>query len=431
MAEHIEVDSVSVESGESASRRRSGALRSLRHRDFALFWFGLLVSSIGSWMQNLAQGWLVYELTHRKDYLGFVGAAGTLPVLFLTLPSGVIADRFNKRRITIITQTLLAAQALALAILAYYEIVRPWHVLLLASFAGLANALDVPARQAMTIELVGRDDLLNAVALNSSAFNGARIVGPSIAGILIAAGTGSPVSKPALCFLINSISYLAVIVSLLIIRPKPVKGSSRTEPMLAQIREGIAFARRNVLIRSLLVLTGFASVFALQYPTVLPAFAKDVLKVDSRGLGAMMSAAGLGALSAAIFVAALGHLFKPKAMVTLGSILAPSGILALSASHNFVMSIGCLVVIGFGMMLFLAVSNTIVQVASPDELRGRMLSLRTLVFMGLTPLGALQIGTVAQHMGVQTSMASGGIICIAAAVYFAFFSRFVKDECAY
>jgi MFS family permease len=431
MAERIEADSVSVESGKSEIRHKWGALRSLRHRDFALFWFGLLVSSIGSWMQNLAQGWLVYELTHRKDYLGFVGAAGTLPILFLTLPSGVIADRFNKRRITIITQTLLAAQALALAILAYYEIVRPWHVLLLASFAGLANALDVPARQAMTIELVGRDDLLNAVALNSSAFNSARIVGPSIAGILIAAGTGSPVSKPALCFLINSISYLAVIVSLLIIRPKPVKGSSRTEPMLVQIREGIAFARRNVLIRSLLVLTGFASVFALQYPTVLPAFAKDVLKVDSRGLGAMMSAAGLGALSAAIFVAALGHLFKPKAMVILGSILAPSGILALSASHNFVLSIGCLVFTGFGMMLFLAVSNTIVQVASPDELRGRMLSLRTLVFMGLSPLGALQIGTVAQHLGVQTSMAGGGIICIAAAVYFAFFSRFVKDECAY
>lgn len=428
MAEHLEVDSVLVESSESAGRRGSGALRSLRHRDFALFWVGLLVSSIGSWMQNLAQGWLVYELTHRKDYLGFVGAAGTLPVLILTLPSGVIADRFNKRRITIITQTLLAAQALALAGLAYYEIVRPWHVLLLASFAGLANALDVPARQAMTIELVGRADLLNAVALNSSAFNGARIVGPSIAGLLIAAGTGSSISRPALCFLINGISYLAVIASLLIIRPKPAKSSSRTEPMLAQIREGIAFARRNVLIRSLLVLTAFASVFALQYPTVLPAFAKDVLKVDSRGLGAMMSAAGLGALSAAIFVAALGHLFKPKAMVTFGSILAPSGILALSMSRDFALSVVCLVVTGFGMMLFLAVSNTIVQVASPDELRGRMLSLRTLVFMGLAPLGALQVGTVAQHMGVQTSMAGGGIVCIAAAVYFAFFSQPVKGE---
>lgn len=428
MAEHLEADSVLVESSESAGRRGSGALRSLRHRDFALFWIGLLVSSIGSWMQNLAQGWLVYELTHRKDYLGFVGAAGTLPVLILTLPSGVIADRFNKRRITIITQTLLAAQALALAGLAHYEIVRPWHVLLLASFAGLANALDVPARQAMTIELVGRADLLNAVALNSSAFNGARIVGPSIAGLLIAAGTGSPISRPALCFLINGISYLAVIASLLIIRPKPAKSSSRTEPMLAQIREGIAFARRNVLIRSLLVLTAFASVFALQYPTVLPAFAKDVLKVDSRGLGAMMSAAGLGALSAAIFVAALGHLFKPKAMVTFGSILAPSGILALSMSRDFALSVVCLVVTGFGMMLFLAVSNTIVQVASPDELRGRMLSLRTLVFMGLAPLGALQVGTVAQHMGVQTSMAGGGIVCIAAAVYFAFFSQPVKGE---
>lgn len=367
-------------------------------------------------MQSLAQGWLVYELTGREDYLGLVGAVGTLPVLLFTLPSGVIADRFSKRRITIVTQSLLAVQALALAALVRYGLVQPWHIVVLAAFSGLVNALDVPARQAMTIELVGKEDLMNAVALSSSAFNGARIIGPSIAGLIIAA------AGPAACFFWNGVSYAAVIVSLLIIRPKPLRGSDRNGSMIAQISEGLAHARKNIVIRDLLILTAAASIFALHYPTILPAMAKDVLQVDPKGLGVMMSAAGLGALLAALAVAGVGDLFRPGAIVTLGSVVAPVGIVALALVQSFPVAVACLVFTGFGMMMFLSVSNTIIQVASPDDLRGRILSLRTLVFMGLAPVGALQIGLVAQYVGVRASLAVGGGAMVLAAAYLAFVS---------
>jgi MFS family permease len=262
LAGDVQTEIASAAGLDEPGRRGPGALRSLRHRDFALFWSGLIVSSTGSWMQNLAQGWLVYDLTHSKAYLGIVSAAGTLPVLLLTLPSGVIADRFSKRRIVILTQALLTLQAFVLATLVYLKLIQPWQIVVLASFSGMVNALDVPARQAMTVELVGKEDLLNAVALNSSAFNGARIVGPAIAGIIVAAG------GPAACFFCNGASYLAVIVSLLIIRTRPFRTGDGTESILAQIREGLAYARRNPLIRDLLILTGIPSVFALQYAAV-------------------------------------------------------------------------------------------------------------------------------------------------------------------
>lgn len=399
---------------ETRRRGSSNALRVLVNRDYALYWVGLLISATGSWMQNVAQGWLVFDLTGSKLYLGIVGAAGTLPMLFFTLPGGVIADRFNKRRITILTQSLALVQALILGLLSVTGCVRPWHVVLLASFMGLVNSLDVPARQAMTIEIVGRDDLLSAVALNSSAFNGARILGPAIAGVIVG------IHGPGVCFLINAASYLAVIFSLLIIRPQPMGFTSHETPMLEQIREGLAYARRNPVIRDLLLLTGIASIFGLQYGTLIPAIAKEMLSVGPEKFGLLVSAAGVGSVLAAVSVAILGNLLVPRRIVVVGSVLAPLGIIALSLSRNYLVSVVCLVVIGFGMMLFLAVSNSIVQVASPDELRGRILSLRTLVFMGVAPIGALQVGWLAQRFGIQTSLVIGGGLCLVSALYFAF-----------
>ncbi|MGB9619353.1 MAG: MFS transporter, partial [Armatimonadota bacterium] len=222
---------------QTCARKTSTALGVLGNRDYALYWGGLLVSATGSWMQNVAQGWLVFDLTRSKLYLGIVGAAGTLPLLFLALPGGVIADRFTKRRIVILTQSLALVQALVLGLLAVSHLVRPWHIVVLAAFSGVINSLDVPARQAMTVEIVGKPDLMNAVALNSSAFNGARVLGPAIAGLIVAA------SGAGVCFLVNAASYLAVIVSLLIIRPAPLPASSKEVPMMAQIREGLAYAR--------------------------------------------------------------------------------------------------------------------------------------------------------------------------------------------
>lgn len=389
------------------------ALRVLSNRDYALYWVGLLISATGSWMQNVAQGWLVFDLTGSKLYLGIVGAAGTLPMLFLALPGGVIADRFNKRRITILTQFLAMLQALVLGLLTVTGLIKPWHIVALASFMGLVNSLDVPARQAMTVEIVGKADLLSAVALNSSAFNGARILGPAVAGVIVG------VSGAGVCFLVNAASYLAVIVSLFIIRPTPLGATSRDVGMISQIREGLAYARRNSLIRDLLLLTGIASVFGLQYGTLIPALAKEVLKVGPERFGILVSSAGVGSVVAAVSVAALGHLFSPRRVVAVGSILAPLGIVALSLTRQYLLAATCLVVIGFGMMLFLAVSNSLVQVAAPDELRGRILSLRTLVFMGVAPIGSLQVGWLAQHFGVQTSLTIGGVFCLISALYFA------------
>jgi len=395
---------------ETAGVKKAGSFSALRHRDFALFWAGLFVSATGSWMQNVAQGWLVFQLTHSELKLGIVTAMGTFPILLTTLHAGVAADRFNKRKIVIITQTLALVQALILAILALTHVIQVWHILVLASFAGFVNALDVPARQAMTIELVGREDLLNAVALNSSAFNGARIIGPVIAGIIVS------ISSPGMCFLVNAISFLAIIFMLVIVRPNQIKAAENGTSMGAQIMEGVRYVRENRLIFDLTMLTAFASLFVLQYATLMPALAKEVLHVNAAGYGTLVSGAGIGALAAALSVAGLGHLLKQGMIVSMGSLVVPFGILGLSYSHIFALSTAFMIIIGFGMMLFLAVSNSLIQVASPDELRGRVISVRTLVFMGFAPVGALAVGTLAQYAGVQMALAAGAIVFLLSTV---------------
>lgn len=395
----------------SSNAPRPKAMGAFGHRDYVLFWIGLLVSTAGSWMQTVALGWLVYDLTHSPFKLGLVTTAGTLPILLMTLHAGVVADRFDKRRIVIVTQTLLTVQASILAALALSHVIQVWHILVLAAFAGLVNAFDMPARQAMTIELVGRQDLLSAVSLNSSAFNVSRIVGPSIAGIIVAK------SSEGVCFLVNAISFLAIIFMLLVIRPAPARGSSREESMLAQIKQGLAYVRRSQLMRNLLFLTGAGSLFVLQYNTLMPALARKVLGLGVTGYGTLMSMAGLGAGTAALSVAALGHLFKRGKLVIAGATIVPLGLAALALSGSYGLSLGCVAVTGFGMMLFLAVSNSLLQAESPEELRGRVLSVRTLVFMGLAPVGALLAGTLAQYYGVRLAILIGaGVFLVISSV---------------
>lgn len=361
-------------------------------------------------MQSVAQGWLVYELTGSKIMLGTVTFVGTLPVFFTTLHAGVIADRFDKRRIVIVTQTLAMVQAGILAALALSGHIHVWHILVLSAFAGLVNAFDVPARQAMTIELVGKEDLLSAVSLNSSAFNSSRIIGPAIAGVILA------VSSAGMCFLVNSISFLAIIFMLLVIHPVRSKASGSEESMVAQIREGLNYVRTNRLVLDLMIMTAVGSLFALQYSTLMPALAKNVLKAGPAGYGVLVSAAGWGALAAALSVAALGHLFKQGKIVVWGSLIVPFGLVALALSQNYHLSLFCMVVIGFGMMLFLAVSNSLIQLAPPDELRGRVLSVRTMVFMGLAPFGALLTGALAQYAGVRIAIVIGAVIFLATTI---------------
>jgi len=362
----------------------------------------------------------VFDLTRSQLYLGIVSAAGTLPILLLTLPGGVVADRLNKRKIVIATQTAAAVLALLLSALAYSGGIKPWHIVIFAVLNGCVNAMDMPARQAMVMELVGKNDLLNAVALTSSAFNAARIVGPAVAGVIIAA------SGAAFCFFINGVSYAAVIVALIMVRSTKFRTASESKPVLAEIVEGLRYARGNARIRGILLMTSIMSIFAMQYASQMPALAKGVLGVGPKGLGMLVSAAGIGALAAGVTVAAVGHLLKQRTMMVSGSLVAPAGIILLSATRSYPLSVACLVVIGFGMMLFMMVSSSTVQIASPDAMRGRLLSLRTLLFSGVAPIGALQVGVMAQYLGVQPALRCGAFVCAAAALYFAVGSRAIK-----
>lgn len=421
MTETDEIHAVTIEHHDERVWQLPRAVRALGHRDFSIFWVGQIISNCGTWMQGLALGWLLFEITGSKLQLGALGMASALPVLFLSLPLGVIADRFDKRKITVITQSLAMLQALVLAGLTLSGRIEVWHVYTLAVFLGCVSAIDIPARQSMVIELVGKEDLLNAVSLNSAVFNVTRIIGPAVAGAIVA------YYDTGICFLINGLSYIAVIISLLIIRPKSLGVCYNGESMLAQICEGLHHVRREPLVLNLLFLTAVASIFAMQYQTQMPAFAVEVYKVGAKGQGMLMSAAGLGALSAAAAVAAFGHRYRQGTIITFGSLLAPVGLMAFALAPNFLIALVCLVVTGFGVMTFFAVSNSLIQTSSPDGLRGRIMSARTFVFMGLAPFGAMQIGVCAQYFGVREAVLIGGAMFFLTSLYVALRSGIVRQ----
>lgn len=412
----LQTPSAPTESTERASRVPV-ALRSLRHTSFSLFWFAQIISTTGTWMQGLALSWLVFTLTGSPLYLGFAATAGTLPTLLLSLPSGVLADRFSKRRIVIVTQALAMIQAAILAILTYTGLIEVWHILALALFIGAVNAVDIPTRQSMVIELVGREDLLNAISLNSAVFNVTRLIGPALAGLVVA-GYGA-----AACFTINCVSYLAAIAALLLMRYQPPPADTNPGSMIQQIRQGLDYIARDRPVRDLLILTGVASVFVMQYGTQIPAFALEVFDVGAEGQGILMSAAGLGALIAAAAVAAFGHRYHQSRIVLLGALIIPVGLIGFSLAPTYYTAIACLVVAGFGVMSFLAVSNSIIQASSPDALRGRVASVRAFVFMGFAPFGALLTGLVAEYAGIRQSVLAGGLVFLVAAMHFASCSR--------
>ncbi len=384
------------------------ALRALRHRDFRLFWVGLIVSVIGTWMQNAAQAWLVYDLTHSSLSLGIVGACGTLPLLLFSLPAGVIADRLPKRNIVLITQTVAMLQAFVLAALIYFHLVQVWHVMVLAALLGLVNALDMPTRQAMVVELTSKGDLLNAVSLNSSAFNAGRVVGPAIGGVLIAE------VGMAACFLINGISFAAIIVALALIRPRPAAEPSKAN-MVTQIAAGIAWAKGEPVVRSLLALTAIASIFGMSYMVLLPVFAEEVFHAGPKGYGFLMSSHAVGALAAAVALSVFGDRLALGRPLTAGTFLFPVALLAVSVAPLYGLAIMSLFLVGLGMMLFNAVSNTILQMMPPDELRGRIMSIRALLFAGMMPLGSLQVGALGEWLGARSAVAIGGAVCLIAA----------------
>jgi MFS family permease len=379
-------------------------LGALRHRDFRLFWIGQLVSQIGTWMQSVAQAWLVLELTQSPLQLGIVSALQFTPVLFLSPIGGALSDRFAKRRVLLISQTAMKLQALVLAVLVWSGHIQYWHVAVLAAIYGLGRAIDIPARQAYVTDLVGRSDLANAVALNSVVMNGARIVGPAIAGLLIAA------FGVALAFLLNGVSFVAVLISLLAIRTE-----GRPDPAgRLGIREGVLgalnYAARTPPVAFTLGLMVIVSLLVLNFNVVVPLVARDVLNLGAHGFGLLMSALGSGAVVGGFGVALLRRGQPPLSFLAGSAATLCAGLVALALVGHFGVAAAVLALLGCCQILFTTGCNTILQLIAPNALRGRVMGLYTVTFAGMTPFGSLLVGVIAEHLGVRVACAVGGAV---------------------
>ena len=392
-----------TDSAPAAGRGIPTAFRALRHRNYRLYFFGQLVSLTGTWMQSVAQGWLVLSLTNSPALLGLASAANSLPVLLLTLTGGTLADRFPKQRIMMVTQSVAMLLAATLAFLTISGLVQFWQVLVLALLLGAVNAFDGPARQAFTVEMVGREDLLNAIALNSSIFNAARMIGPAVAGIVVAAIGEGP------AFLLNALSFAAVLTSMALMRldaaPRRSGGSA------AMFGAGLRFIRNEPRVRGLLLRAGAISFFCFVHLPLMPVFARDVLNLGPGGLGLLSAASGAGALVAALLLAALGE-------------RAPRGLLAAIASSVYGLLLtgftlmptltGAMIMLalsGLAGVTIMALTNTLLQLSVPDELRGRVMSFFSLMLMGFSPMGGMLAGTIAELSGnVQLTVSVSALI---------------------
>ncbi len=388
-------------------------LRALRHRNFQLFFSGQLISLTGTWMQSVAQAWLVYRLTKSALLLGTVGFASQIPVFLFAPVGGIVADRVNRKRLVIATQTasMILASILAWLTLRGHLNVHVWPVFVLAGLLGVVNAFDIPGRQSFLIDMVGKEDLMNAIALNSSMFNGARVVGPAVAGILVARiGEGW-------CFAANAISYIAVIIGLLLMKVRSVPRISNRSP-IEDIIEGFRWVNRTKVIRSLLLLIGLVSLVGMPYTVLMPVFADKILHGGARGLGILMGATGVGALFGALTLAAKTGVKGLGRWVTLTCASFGISLFLFSFSTSFWLSAALLLPAGYSMMLQMACSNTLIQTIVPDHLRGRVMSVYSMMFMGMAPFGAFFGGALANRLGAPVTVAAGGVACILGAIWF-------------
>jgi len=397
----------------SPRSRVATAVRALRHRNFQLFFAGQLISLVGTWMQTVAQSWLVYRMTGSTLLLGTVGFASQIPVFLVAPIGGIVADRLNRHRVVIATQVSSMVLAFILAFLTLTNRIQVWEIIVLASGLGVVNAFDIPARQAFLIDMVGREDLMNAIALNSSMFNGARILGPAVAGILVAwVGEGW-------CFFVNAVSYIAVIVGLLLMKIEhPAKLISREGSPLENILEGFRFVRDAKPIRVILLLLGLVSLVGMPYSVLMPVFAHQILHGGARELGILMGATGVGALLGALSLAARVGVKGLGRVIALCAGGFGVSLILFSFSHVFWLSVILLVPVGFTMMVQMASSNTLVQSMSPDQLRGRVIAVYSMMFMGMAPFGAFFAGAIAHRIGAPWTVAIGGVACIAGAIAF-------------
>src|SRR6188768_3835429 len=363
--------------------------RALRHRNYRLFFWGQLVSLTGTWMQQTAMSWYVYQITNSKFLLGVVAAVGSAPMMVSSIWGGALADLYPKRSILVATQAAQMICAFLLAAGVWLGFATTPFIIIVAALNGISMGFDMPARQAFTVEMTSREDLLNAISLNSSIVNGARVVGPSVAGLMIGA------VGVAMCFFLNGLSFIAVIAGLWMMR-LPIFGR-KTHAVSAgeHAWEGILYSIKHPRVRTILLLFLAVGVFGWSYAVLMPAFARDVLGRGANGYGILMSASGTGALVGALLVATYGHLFTARRLALGGVWLFSIALLALSLSRNFYVALGFLLVAGFGMLLFFSTSNTVLQTIVPDEMRGRVMGVWSLVFGAMIPLGSLEVGAVA------------------------------------
>jgi len=378
----------------------------LRHRNYRLWFQGQLVSMVGTWMQITAQSFLVFELTHSTAYLGYVGFANGVPSLLFMLFGGVIADRVARRKLLVITQSTMMLLALILAGLTFAQLVQPWHIILLALALGTANAFDAPAAQAFVLELVDRQDLTNAIALNATLFNLATVVGPTVAGLTYAA------VGPALCFTLNGVSFIAMIVALVRMLLPAHTIPPRTQSALAQLREGVRYTLAQPLLRTLIAVPAVAALFGTAYATLLPAWAVEVLGGDAATNGLLQSARGAGSLLGALMIAAVGYAGHRGRWLTIGTFVYPLVLLIFAAVRTVPLSVVVLIGVGWGGMLLFNMANTLVQTHVSDELRGRVMSIYSLTFFGGMPLGALWSGALGHVIGAPLTIVVGALIVL-------------------
>jgi MFS family permease len=387
-------------------------LRALQYRNYRLFFAGQLISLIGTWMQNVAQAWLVYRLTGSPVLLGAAGFSAQIPVFLLAPVGGVVADRYNRHRLVIATQMASLLLAFVLAALTLTGTVRVWHIFVLSALLGVVNAFDIPARQSFIVGLVAKPDLINAIALNSSMFNASRIVGPAIAGILVA-GIGE-----GWCFFANGASYIAVIIGLLMMHVPRHQLVAQPGSPLSRMAEGFRFVIQRPPIHALLMLLGVVSFTGMPYAVLMPIFADRVLHGDARALGLLMGSTGIGALAGALTLASRRDLKGLGRWVAFAAMGFGAGLIAFSLSRIFWLSAAILALCGFAMMIQMGSSNTLIQSMSPDRLRGRVMSVYSMMFMGMAPFGALLAGAVADRLGAPLTVAGGGAISMVAAAVF-------------
>lgn len=389
------------------------AFRSLKYRNYRYYFIGQLISLPGTWIQNIALGWLVYRLTDSAFMLGAVGFAGQIPALILTPLAGVYADRMVRRKVLIVTQSVSMLIALSMAFLIFSGAIEVWHIMAAAVLNGISNAFDTPFRHAFLVELVtDKKDLPNAIALNSTLFNSARFIGPPIGGLLIALG------GEAICFLVNGLSFLAVIATLIAMKVIPAIISASGKSVFTDLISGFRYSWQKLHIRYLLLMVMITSFIGLPYQVFMPVFAREVLGGDAQTLGFLTGAIGAGALIGAFYLASLKGISTIPRIVFISACMFSAGLMTFAISSNFWFSLIMLLITGFGMVVEFAASNTLLQTMVDDHMRGRVVALYSMSFMGITPLGSLALGTIAETAGVQHTLLVAGGLCMVAALIF-------------